>query len=102
MLPSKLKNAAAALLVALVLTVGAVAVMSRTAAGEQPIPPASDKVEMKGRIKWEYKALSHDEIKAVEFNKRGTDTSDGGLNMLGDDGWELVAIEPPVPGPFPN
>jgi RNA polymerase sigma factor (sigma-70 family) len=68
-------------------------------AGKEAVPPAPDKGEAKVKTRWEYKALSHDEIKALEFNRRGTDTTDGGLNMLGDEGWELVAIEPPVRGP---
>ena len=76
--------------------------MSQTATGEQHNPPAADKADAKAWTKWEYKALSYDGIKAVEFNKRGTDTPDGGLNMLGDEGWELVAIEPPVAPAFPG
>jgi hypothetical protein len=97
--------------------VGAGAVISRTSAGEQPekgeavekaerdkaekeaVPSVLDKGEAKIKTRWEYKALSHDEIKALEFKRRGTDTAEGGLNMLGDEGWELVAIEPPVRGP---
>jgi hypothetical protein len=59
----------------------------------------SDKDGAKTKTRWEYKALSYADIKSVEFNRRGTDTSDGGLNMLGDEGWELVAIEPPVRNP---
>jgi hypothetical protein len=54
---------------------------------------------MNVRALWEYKALSHDEIETLEFNRRGTRTAEGGLNMLGDEGWELVAIEPPVHDP---
>jgi Domain of unknown function (DUF4177) len=95
MLPSKLKFAA----LLFVLMAGAAVFSSRHAAGQQPSPPTADKTDAKVRIKWEYKALSYDEIKALEFNKRGTDTADYGLNMLGDEGWELVAIEPPVAGP---
>jgi len=83
------------------LMVGAATVIPRTSAGEQPDPSALEKGEAKIKTRWEYKALSHDEIKALEFNKRGTDTAEGGLNMLGDEGWELVAIEPPVPRPAP-
>jgi RNA polymerase sigma factor (sigma-70 family) len=94
---SKLKKAAVALLVVFSLLAGA-AVMSRTTAGEQPDRAALEK-EAKGRPRWEYKALSHDEIKAIEFKKRGMDSVEGGLNMLGDEGWDLVAIEPPVRGP---
>jgi RNA polymerase sigma factor (sigma-70 family) len=71
---------------------------AREKAEAQAIPSAPDKGEAKVKTRWEYKALSHDEIKALEFNRRGTDTAEGGLNMLGDEGWELVAIEPPVRG----
>jgi len=117
MLLSKLKHAAVALLLVCFLMVGAGAVISRTSAGEQPekgeavernekdkadkegVPSALDKGEAKIKTRWEYKALSPDEIKALEFKRRGTDTAEGGLNMLGDEGWELVAIEPPVRGP---
>jgi RNA polymerase sigma factor (sigma-70 family) len=135
MMLSKLKNAAAALLVVFVVTAGAGAVISRTSpaqppeeknvkdaekavkdaekalnearralndAKEKPLRSGSDRGEGKIRTRWEYKALSHDEIKALEFARRGTDTAEGGLNMLGDEGWELVAIEPPVPGALPN
>jgi RNA polymerase sigma factor (sigma-70 family) len=101
MLLTKLKNTAVALLVVFFLMAGAAAVIPRTSAGEQPDPSALEKGEAKIKTRWEYKALSHDEIKALEFNKRGTDTAEGGLNMLGDEGWELVAIEPPVPRPAP-
>ena len=112
MLMNKLKNAAATLLVVFFLTVGAAAVITRTSAADQPekgeaVKKAekekadreavlSDKGEAKAKTRWEYKALSRDEIKALEFKKRGTETAEGGLNMLGDDGWELVAIEPAV------
>jgi RNA polymerase sigma factor (sigma-70 family) len=65
-------------------------------AKEKAAPSTPDNRETKARTRWEYKALSHDEIKALEFNKRGTDTAEGGLNMLGDEGWELVAIDPPA------
>jgi RNA polymerase sigma factor (sigma-70 family) len=69
-------------------------------AGKEAGPSAPDKGEARGKTRWEYKALSHDEIKALEFNRRGTDTAEGGLNMLGDEGWELVAIEPPMRSPL--
>src|SRR5205814_307926 len=101
---SKLRNAGVALLVVFGLVVGA-AVSSRTTAGEQPekekparkpvkekaVSSAVDRGRAKTRARWEYKALGYDEIKALEFRRRGTDTPDGGLNMLGDEGWELVA-----------
>ncbi len=112
MLMNKLKNAAATLLVVFLLTVGAAAVITRSSAADQPekgeaVKKAekekadreavlTDKGEAKVKTRWEYKALSHDEIKALEFKKRGTETAEGGLNILGDEGWELVAIEPAV------
>src|SRR5262249_37789342 len=44
-----------------------------------------------------YRALTPDYIKGLqEFKKRGTGTVEGGLNLLGDEGWELVAVEPAV------
>src|SRR5262245_41625953 len=89
---TKLKSGA----LVLVLIVGTTEGLSATAVGEP------EKAQAKAPIKWEYKAHSYDEIKLLEFNKRGMDTRDYGLNMLGDEGWELVAIEPPVPGPIPN
>jgi RNA polymerase sigma factor (sigma-70 family) len=100
---AKFKNAAVALLVVLVLTVGAGTVISRSSAEEQPDrekPVPSDKSKAKITTLWEYKRLSHDDINAIEFNRRGTDTPEGGLNMLGDEGWELVAIDPPVRGNY--
>ena len=58
------------------------------------MPP--DKGEAKVRAQWEYKALSRQGIIDLEFRRRGTDSLDDGLNELGKQGWELVAIEPPV------
>jgi hypothetical protein len=102
MLLSKIKNAAVALLVVFVLVVGAAAVLPRTSAGEQPGPAAPDKGEVKVKTQWEYKALSHDDIKASEFKKTGVGSLEAGLNVLGKEGWELVAIEPTSPGPVPR
>jgi hypothetical protein len=97
MLLSKLKNAAAALLVVFCLALGASAVLSRTSAGERP--NASGEGEPAVRTRWEYKALSHDEIEALAFTRLGMSSVETGLNLLGKDGWELVAIEPPVHDP---
>jgi uncharacterized protein (TIGR03067 family) len=66
---------------------------------QQPASSPTDKGEAKIGAKWDYKKLSHDEVKALEFKMRGTDTPDGGLKLLGEEGWELVAIEPPERGP---
>ena len=107
MLMNKLKNAAATLLVVFFLTVGVAAVITRTSAADQPekgeaVKKAekeavtSDKAESRIKARWEYKALTHDDIKALEFKKRGTGTVEGGLNLLGDEGWELVTLEPAV------
>jgi|SRR6516165_6539570 hypothetical protein len=95
MMQSMLKTAA--LLFVLMATVAVVC--SGGADGQQPSPPPAEKADAKARIKWEYKALSYDELKRLEFDKRGTDTPDYGLNRLGDEGWELVAIEPPIAAP---
>jgi RNA polymerase sigma factor (sigma-70 family) len=97
---SRFKKAAVALLLICVMG-GAGVMISRTAGGEQRAP-ASDKADVKAKPQWEYKALSYDDIKALEFQKRGTDSLEDGLNSLGRDGWDLVAIEPPVPGALPN
>jgi RNA polymerase sigma factor (sigma-70 family) len=102
MLLSKLKNAAVALVAALFLVAGAAALIPQTSAGERPSPTAPDQGEAKAKTQWEYKALSHEAIKAAEFKRAGLDSLEGGLNELGKDGWELVAIEPPAPGPAPN
>jgi hypothetical protein len=68
-------------------------------AKEKAVASDSDKGQAKINTRWEYKALSYREIKEVEFWKRGTDTPEGGLNILGEEGWELVAIEPPEHSP---
>jgi hypothetical protein len=97
MLLNKLKKATAALLVVLALLVATGAIISRTPAGEPPEKGKAEKAEAKAKIRWEYKALTPDYIKALEeFKKRGTGTVEGGLNLLGDDGWELVTVEPAV------
>jgi RNA polymerase sigma factor (sigma-70 family) len=85
---AKLKKSVVALLVVFAVLAGA-AVMSQTPAGQRPDPAAA-----KARVRWEYRALSHDQIKAFDFTKRGIDSVEDGLNVLGEEGWELVAIEP--------
>jgi hypothetical protein len=42
------------------------------------------------RVKWEYKVLSTSAIEKLG----GEDGMAAGLNKLGEDGWELVAIDP--------
>lgn len=44
------------------------------------------------RSKWEYRVLTPSAIE--ELGGKGTGALAAGLNKLGDDGWELVAIEP--------
>jgi RNA polymerase sigma factor (sigma-70 family) len=75
---------------------------ARENTGKQVVVTDPDKSEAMIKSRWEYKALPYSDIKSIEFNKRGTDTADGGLNMLGDEGWELAAIEPPVRGAGPG
>jgi RNA polymerase sigma factor (sigma-70 family) len=91
---SKLKIATAVvLLVAVVLGAG----VAGTSAGKQPVPPAPGDQKQAARVeargKWEYKALSPAGIErlAPEGSK---DKLTDGLNTLGDQGWELAAVEP--------
>jgi hypothetical protein len=47
------------------------------------------------RAKWEYKAISRTAIEQIGFAERGlADSLADGLNKLGSDGWELVAVDP--------
>jgi hypothetical protein len=114
MLLSKLKKAAVALVILFVLVAGTAAVLSQTTAAQRPRKgEAAQKAEkqkadreaalplVKGeakvRTRWEYKAQTRAEIEATEFRRMGGGDLQSGLNELGKQGWELVAIEPPVP-----
>jgi len=48
------------------------------------------------RIRWEYRAVN------VDYNRCSTDRDlTAGLNLLGQDGWELASFER-IPPPFPT
>jgi hypothetical protein len=52
----------------------------------------------RGRVQWEYKALRASRI--AELAPRGsTDAMSDGLNVLGADGWDMVAVDPPIVNP---
>jgi hypothetical protein len=52
----------------------------------------------RGRIQWEYKALRASRI--AELAPRGSsDAMSDGLSVLGADGWEMVAVDPPIVNP---
>ncbi|HVS37770.1 MAG TPA: secretin N-terminal domain-containing protein [Gemmataceae bacterium] len=68
-----------------------IAVGSSALAGDAGKDPG--KLNAPASPKWEYKAL-----KATEIIDLGKGDQNAGLNVLGDEGWELVAVEPSVPG----
>jgi hypothetical protein len=65
--------------------------VTATAAGESR---SGNKSEPK--IKWEYKALTASQIEKLAA-ERSIDLLTGGLNALGEKGWELVTILPGRP-----
>jgi hypothetical protein len=93
MLMSKLKFATVALLAASFVCMGVNAF--RTSAAENAVAPATaadPKPEDRARVKWEYKAINATAINKLAPEK-STDKLTDGLNALGDQGWELVAIQ---------
>jgi RNA polymerase sigma factor (sigma-70 family) len=93
MLMSKLKFATMALLAASFVCMGVSAF--RTSAAEIAVAPAAaadPKPEDRARVKWEYKAINATAINKLAPEK-STDKLTDGLNALGDQGWELVAIQ---------
>jgi hypothetical protein len=64
--------------------------------GARPVPASAQPAST--RVRWEYKLLTPTAIEALSGKEPGAFLS--GLNKLGEDGWELVAIEPGhVPAP---
>ena len=57
---------------------------------ERPAPPGQ--TVRQGSLQWEYRVLAKDQI--LELGKKQLTE---GLNRVGDDGWELVAVEPSQP-----
>jgi hypothetical protein len=50
------------------------------------------------RVQWQYKALRAGRV-ADLAPKDSTDPMSEGLTVLGADGWELVAVDPPIVDP---
>jgi RNA polymerase sigma factor (sigma-70 family) len=102
---TKSKIAMTLLLVVFVLTLGTATVLPRTSAQDQPKDSIEGNKNVK--IKWEYKALTRSEVDTLGLKKLRSDDAfrvnrlAGGLNALGNEGWELAAIEPVQPGSMP-
>jgi hypothetical protein len=87
----KLKLATAVLLVVVLAGIGA-GVLS-TSAAEKAAPPVAADQKRGARVKWEYKAISPHAVENLA-PKGSKDKLTEGLNILGDQGWELVAVQP--------
>src|SRR5262249_3663405 len=83
-------------LILLVLILGVRAGLLRTSAQSPPAPktdPAPVEKKAEPRVKWEYKAITPDDVKKLA-RKESKDRLTDGLNVLGGQGWELVAVQP--------
>jgi hypothetical protein len=83
------------------LPVAVVCVLVTLAAALYPRDSAA--LAQKAKAQWEYKAVSTSRVKALA-PKGSDDPVSEGLTALGADGWELVAVDPPIgsPGLGPN
>lgn len=95
MLPAKLYTVMAGLLAGAILILGPDSVASPAAVQTDTTVPSQKKQEV--RIKWEYKALPAPQIEKLA-PKKSKDKLMDGLNTLGEQGWELVAVT----GSFPE
>jgi RNA polymerase sigma factor (sigma-70 family) len=96
MLLNKLKAATVVLLLTVILGIGLGAVSTSAAERASAPVPARQKQEatkQAAKVKWEYKAISPHGIERLA-PKGSKDQLTDGLNALGDQGWELVAISP--------
>src|SRR5262249_55060781 len=94
MLLGKFKMAMAVVMavVILVLGLGFVAAL----AAEPTATPVQRGKKQEGKVKWEYKAIPASDIEKLA-PKGSEDTLTDGLNTLGEQGWELVAVVPSTP-----
>jgi hypothetical protein len=61
-------------------------------------PRDSSAQVQRARVQWQYKALRAGRV--ADLAPRGsTDTMSDGLSVLGADGWEMVAVDPPIVDP---
>jgi RNA polymerase sigma factor (sigma-70 family) len=91
MLFTKLKLTTAVLLAAVLLVVGYGVVMAPAQTGRPTPAPVETKREP--RVKWEYKAIAGRSIEQLAPPESKDKLTDG-LNALGEQGWELVTVEP--------
>jgi hypothetical protein len=104
MLFTKLKVATVGLLLVwFILGTGIAAIRTSASAAVQTAAAASDGGKREIKIKWEYKAITANGIEKLA-PKGSNDRLTDGLNTLGDQGWELVAVEPSaiVAAPYPG
>jgi RNA polymerase sigma factor (sigma-70 family) len=87
----KLMTPGALLVAAVLLLTGVGAVL--TPAQDKPPAPIPGHHEQRARLKWEYKALDRTRVEKLARGEM-EDMLTEGLNVLGDQGWELVAVEP--------
>jgi hypothetical protein len=97
MLLDKLNVAPVMLLAGALLVSGPSAVVTGPLP-EQPAVPVRGDQKREVKVKWEYKALTAPNVEKLAPKGSGDRLTDG-LNQLGEQGWELVAVVPPqLPG----
>jgi len=94
MLMSKLKIGGTILLAVFFLALGTATLMPRSSAEEQP--KASAEANKTVKTRWEYKSIAKTDFaqlkKSTVMRSNEKKVADG-LNVLGDEGWELAGIE---------
>jgi RNA polymerase sigma factor (sigma-70 family) len=88
---TKCKIVAAALLLTVVVGLSLGGLAQPTPA--QETRPLGERVQRAERPRWEYKAVTRADIMKLAARDSKNRLTDG-LNVLGNDGWELVGIEP--------
>jgi hypothetical protein len=95
MLLNNLKIATGVLILVVLLALGiGVGVLRISAAAAEPTgTPASGDEKREAKVKWEYKAIRVRDIETLAPRDSGDKLTEG-LNALGEQGWELVAVQP--------
>jgi hypothetical protein len=91
------RNPALAVLLAGVILVSGPAVVAASAPEQTAAPVPTDK-KQELKVKWEYTALKAPDVEKLA-PKGSKDSLTDGLNALGEQGWELVAVVPATPEP---
>ena len=94
MLLAKFRTAMAVAMAVFILVLG-LGIVATLAAQPTATPSPSDK-KQDIKVKWEYKAIPASEIEKLA-RKTSEDMLTPGLNTLGEEGWELVAVVPSTP-----